>query len=584
MFTRSLFLFFILSSACAAQGQKQSYKVIENVRIKLDDGTQLAGHLSYPASGERVPVLFRFNCYARLTDLAANAFIFQLATNLGYAYAEIYTRGSGGSTGSVAPFEHDAGDVRQVIDWLSKQTWCNGEVAMGGGSYLGYTQWAAMKNPHPALKTIVPMVAAAPGKDFPILNGISMNYSLRWLSFFGAPYVNDNTVNDSVAWRQLYNAHYRQGLRSLDLDSLKGKRNATYQQWLAHPTFDSYWSSKLPSAAEFRKINIPVLSITGYFDSDQRGAMYYYNMHQRNNPDNRHYLLIGPYDHFTGQNAKHFSRYHYYRFDSIAYVNKVMLSAQWYNHVLKNGPMPEVIKDRVNVYVIGDGWRHAPSLSAMAKDTLKFHIGKESLSVKRQPASVLPLKFDARSIADTLGANYTYRGALSFNDEFPLPVDGNENYLRQTPLLIFDSPVFEKPFDLIGSPVATLYLSATDIRDADIELQYYEVTAEGKSYPLSLMTQRLSMADDRKKQLLKEREVRRFHLDNAYFMGKRIAKGSRIRLTFRIINEAATQKNYGSGKDVFKETRRDAKTGLLKIHSGHSYHSSVYIPGSSIGQ
>jgi uncharacterized protein len=582
MTKRSLLLLFLSALFFTVSAQQRPYKVIQDVRIRLTDGVELAGHLSYPASGERVPVLFRFNCYARPTDLATNTFVFQLAANLGYAYAEIYTRGSGGSTGSAAPFEYDAGDVRQVIDWLSKQPWCNGEVAMGGGSYLGYTQWAAMKNPHPALKTIVPMVAAAPGKDFPMVNGIPMNYSLRWLSFFDGPYVNDHTVNDSVAWKQIYNAHYRQGLSSLDLDSLAGKRSTTYRQWLVHPTFDSYWSSKLPStAAEFRKINIPVLSITGYFDSDQRGAMYYYNMHQKSNPDNRHYLLLGPYDHFTAQNAKHFSRYHYYRFDSTAYVNKIMLSAQWYNHVLKNGPMPELLKDRVNVYVIGSGWRHASSLSAMAADTLKFHVGKGSLSVKPQSASVFPLKFDAHSIADTLGANYTYRGALSFNDEFPLPADGNENYLRQTPLLIFDSPVFEKPFDLIGSPVAELHLGATGIRDADIELRYYEVTAEGKSYPLSLMTQRLSMTDDRKKQLLKEGEVRRFRLDNAYFIGKRIDKGSRVRLTFRIINEAATQKNYGSGKDVFKETWRDAKTGFLKIHSGHS---SVYIPGSYVRQ
>lgn len=44
--------------------------------------------------------------------------------------------------------------------------WCNGKVAMIGGSYLGFSQWATKKL-HPALKTIVPQVAVAPGVDFP---------------------------------------------------------------------------------------------------------------------------------------------------------------------------------------------------------------------------------------------------------------------------------------------------------------------------------------------------------------------------------------------------------------------------------
>ena len=30
---------------------------------------------------------------------------------------------------------------------------------------------------------------------------------------------------------------------------------------------------------EFAKINIPILTITGYYDDSQRGAMYYYNQH-----------------------------------------------------------------------------------------------------------------------------------------------------------------------------------------------------------------------------------------------------------------------------------------------------------------
>lgn len=54
------------------------------------------------------------------------------------------------------------------------------------------------------------------------------------------------------------------------------------------------------SPAEYAAINIPILTITGYFDADQLGALHYYKMH--NKYGNRqtvknHYLLIGPWDH-----------------------------------------------------------------------------------------------------------------------------------------------------------------------------------------------------------------------------------------------------------------------------------------------
>ncbi|MBT1687359.1 CocE/NonD family hydrolase [Dawidia soli] len=580
---RYSFLFFLLSFTGVASGQQRPYQVIENVRIKLGDGTQLAGHVSIPTS-ERVPVVLMFNCYARPEDVKTNTSIFQLAANQGYAFAMIYTRGAGKSEGAKKPFVHDGRDAYEVIDWLSKQPWCNGEVAMGGGSYLGFTQWAAMKTPHPALKTIIPMVAAAPGKDFPILNGIPMNYALRWLSFIDGAYCDDSSFDNSAMWRSVYNTHYRSGLAATKLDSVAGKQNANYQEWLRHPTFDSYWSSQYPSTdREFSNITVPILTITGYFDSDQRGAFYYYNMHVKNRPDNRHYLLIGPYDHFTAQTGRHFSRYHYYTFDSTAYVNKTMLNVDWYNHVLKGSPLPKLLKDKVNVYVIGDGWRHSPSLAAMAHDTLAFYMSGHALSGASKDVSALSLDIDPTQLVDTIQNDYTHRGVMPFSDEFPIAAGGNENYLNQTPQLVFDSPRFDKAFDLIGSPVADLYLSVEGIYDADVELRYYEVTAEGKSYPLSFVGQRLSVAGDRI-ELLKEGRVMRFMLDNSFFMAKRIARGSKIRAVLRPINEAATQKNYSSRKHKFMETLRDSRKGKLKVHSGGSRGSRIYFPGAHPAQ
>src|SRR5262249_4877900 len=79
----------------------------------------------------------------------------------GYVYVYADCRGRRESEGEFFPYENDARDYYDIIDWVSKQPWCNGKVATSGGSYLGFTQWQAIRREyrHPALKAINPMVA-----------------------------------------------------------------------------------------------------------------------------------------------------------------------------------------------------------------------------------------------------------------------------------------------------------------------------------------------------------------------------------------------------------------------------------------
>jgi len=51
----------------------------------------------------------------------------------------------------------------------------------------------------------------------------------------------------------------------------------------------------------FSKINIPIISTTGYYDGGQFGTMHYLKSHYQYNTNAEHYLLIGPYSHFGAQ-------------------------------------------------------------------------------------------------------------------------------------------------------------------------------------------------------------------------------------------------------------------------------------------
>ena len=69
------------------------------------------------------------------------------------------TRGRGESEGDAEPFVHEAADGAATVAWCARQPWSDGRVAMWGGSYLGFTQWAAASRRPPALRAIGPLAA-----------------------------------------------------------------------------------------------------------------------------------------------------------------------------------------------------------------------------------------------------------------------------------------------------------------------------------------------------------------------------------------------------------------------------------------
>src|SRR5205809_8141747 len=100
----------------------------------------------------------------------------------------------------------------------------------------------------------------------------------------------------------------------------------------------------IPYKEEFSKINIPVLSTTGYYDGGQIGGMYYFRQHNKYNKKAVHYLLIGPYGHF-GSQAYPDPVYNGYRIDSVANIVILDVIFQWFDYILKDSSKPAILKD-----------------------------------------------------------------------------------------------------------------------------------------------------------------------------------------------------------------------------------------------
>ncbi|MGB8193219.1 MAG: CocE/NonD family hydrolase, partial [Chitinophagaceae bacterium] len=150
------------------KGKDSLYIIQDSILIKTRDGATISIIMAR-AKGITAPqpCILQFTVYARLTDIDTRC---KDAVNHGYVGVVAYTRGKRLSPDEPVPYEHDGKDVYDVIEWITKQPWSNGKVGMYGGSYNGFTQWSAVKNMHPALKTIVPSASVAPGLDVPMTN------------------------------------------------------------------------------------------------------------------------------------------------------------------------------------------------------------------------------------------------------------------------------------------------------------------------------------------------------------------------------------------------------------------------------
>lgn len=464
-----------------------------------------------------------------------------------------YARGIKTDLKHYAPYEREQTDVYDIIDWISKQAWCDGNVAMMGGSYTGFSQWAAVKNVHPALKTIVPQVAVMPGFDVPMENNVQMSLGLYW--------PHDNIYKHERIRRGLPFEWFESGIAWRQLDSLVGYKNDIFQKWLQHPAYDEYWQSMVPSSEEYSKIDIPVLSTTGYYDGSQLSAIQYFQLHNKYNPKANHYFVIGPYDHWGAQRnpAKNLMGYD---IDSVADISMMELAYQWLDYVLKGKQKPELLKDKVNYQVMGSNeWKHGSSFDKLNNDTLTFYLDGEYLSAdqpKKESFEIQGINFKDRE-----NQNNYYTPQIIFDN---LDASGG---------LVFMTKPIEQEFSINGSFGGKLS-AAINKKDMDISMALYELMPDGKYFFLTRYVGRASFAkDNSKRQLLQPDQKESIPIAKTRFVSKKINKGSRLVILLNVNKHPFEIINYGSGKEVSEETINDAGEPMqIKWHND----SFIQIP------
>ena len=579
-----LFLSFAASANSKGATNKASdtEKEVEffwGVRIAMRDGIKLNATLYKPKQMEApLPVIFALTPYTA-DNYHRRALYF--AEN-GYVFVVVDCRGRGNSEGQFEPYANDGRDGYDVVEWLARQPWSNGQIAMWGSSYLGYDQWATLKEFPPHLKTIVPTAAVSPAFGFPMIKNIFTTYSMRWLTATSGVTFNANIYGDFHFWVEKYRSLYIKRLPFRDFDKVVGNPSTYFQQWLDHPTLDAYWEAKLPTPEQYRQVKLPILTITGYYDDAQQGAMSYYQIHMRyasTEARANHYLVIGPWDHDgTISPAREVGGA---KFGEASVLDMNKLYKEWYDWTLKGGKKPEFLKNRVAYYVTGsEEWKYADRLETISNTKQTFYLHSDGrandafqsgMLKEERPTQSQPDKYayDPLDIRHAEVEREPVNGYLT-DQRYALNLFGNG--------LVYHSEPLVKDMVISGHLRFVAWI-AMDVPDTDFQLSVYEVTPDGSSLLLAydLMRARYRESLEQEK-LVRPGELNRYEFDMIQFFSRRVAKGNRLRLILTTPNPIYFEKNYNSDGAVSEESGKDARTAHITIYHDEKHPSFLEIP------
>lgn len=539
------------------EGALSRVHVRYGARIIMHDGVALSATIYTPMDqGAPRPAILTLTPYiAQTFHDKAMAFAEE-----GFPFVIVDVRGRGNSDGEFVPFRCEKDDGPRIVAWIAAQPFCDGQVAMWGGSYGGFAQWMTATSGAPALKTIVPVASPYLGVDLPGRGNIPLPYMMQWLTLVWGRASQDKLFWNNVPyWGRKFADAQRGGGPFTSLDELFGFPSPPFQEWIAHPEQGPYWDAYNPTLDAYAALSLPILTITGAYDGDQPGALHHYRLHTASGSTAPHFLVIGPWDHAgTRTPGRKFCDV---EMGEASLVDMLRLHVEWYRWTTMGGARPEFLRDKVAYYVAGaDRWRYAASLDAVTA---------QQRCLEMTPDGADYYVYDPRDTSLT---------ALESDVDPESRADQRMVLASAGRHCVCYTPPFARPCEVAGFFSFEAWISI-DQPDTDFKVSIDEVMVDGKVIALTHETLRARYRNglDRA-ELVKTTEPLKYDFNRFTFISREIAAGSRLRVIVGPAASIYSQRNYNSGGAVASETAVDGRPVTVKIFHDHSRPTALYIP------
>ncbi len=458
--------------------------------IKMRDGVKLAVDIVRPAVDgkaveEPLPCVWTHHRYHRavlregkIYSIVDRNSDLQLLVKHGYVVAAADVRGGGASYGRyIKTFsEEETRDAYEITEWLAAQPWCDGNIGMYGGSYLGITQFMTASQAPPHLKAIFPRVAAF---DLFMLVREGGIYREGFINLWGdltrqldteIPAAPVDEDPEGVMLKEAMAQHED------NWDVIPEARKIKFRD---DPVWDAEYASTTPSThiEAINESGIPVYFWGGWLDIYARDSFQWFV-----NLKTPKKLTVGAWPHGYWKEAISEERGRLVKIEQL----------RWFDYWLKgidNGIMEE---PPINYAVLHNpekwSWHQASEWPLPESEARSYYFSKgKSGSIESVNDGILSAESPAEEEGyDSYKVDYTattgdatrWHNGAGVDMNYP---DMTENDRKG---LTFTSFPLDEDVTVVGHPVVTLYITS-DAPDGDFYAYLEEVDGQGFSHYIS---------------------------------------------------------------------------------------------------
>jgi putative CocE/NonD family hydrolase len=450
-------------------------------RVPMSDGVNLATLVYLPVGDIEgpFPTVFIRTPYGisglvgQYFHYPARGFALVLQATRGTSYGDPEQR----SEGEWDPMVMEPADGADALSWIAEQPWSDGSVCMQGGSYVGYTQWAASMANDPALRCTVPESSMGTAfTDQPFMGGgfvEGLAYYMFWML--------DRRILPDRSWTEIL--HHRP-ISDMDVFAT-GEDIRQWNEVVENWRNNAFWKRQDWYAGEGER-PFGSLQISGWWDDDYPGTQSNWELMQQRSSAPQH-LVVGPWKH--GYNADR--SLNGFSFGADALRDDIwLLKQKWYDHFLK-GADNGVAGTVVDYFVLGDNeWRRAdrwPPTEAVEERW--YFQGDGSAATSGGSLSMTPPDVDQPPdtyVYDPADppSNWTdFDGMTRWEDIQSFPADFAEMEARSDVAVYTSEPLAEDV--TIAGPIVVELHGSTDVLDTDWWAHVSDVHPDGRSVRLS---------------------------------------------------------------------------------------------------
>ena len=532
----------------------------ENVMVPMRDGVKLATNLYRKESTQPSPVLLMRTPYGKLGKGWKEGDRYVKA---GFAVAVQDCRGRGKSEGEWDPFRYDAEDGVDCQAWIVQQPWCDGSLGTLGGSYVGWTQWAAAPDATDHLKAMVPKVPFANTYDDIIYPGgaFQLALSMGWGALVGgAPPTTD--------FQKAF------GYLPLRTNGDQFRPKVPYlNQWITHHTYDDYWK-KRGIDHRYSEVTVPILNIGGWYDIFSKATIDMVDRVREasNEPESEkhQYVIIGPWGHGVGVR-----RVGEIDFGEVAALNVGDYQLKFLQHWLQGEKTDVPQWPTYYLFVMGENvWRGENEWPLARTNFTHYYLHSQGSANSRNGNGTLSViapgdepadqfDYDGDRPVPTVGGNMLIGAQAG-------PLDQSTVEERQD-VLVYSTEPLESDVEVTGPVKAVIYASST-ARDTDFTAKLVDVHPDGKAFNLceGIIRGRYRNGIEQPS-LMEPGQVDRFEID-MWVTSNLFKKGHRIRLQVSSSNYPRFDRNPNSGKPFGEDSELLGATQTIYHDAPHASH------------